>query len=434
MSKIKAGFARVCITPPLGTAMSGYFSPRYASAIHDDLYATAVAFDDGEKKAVVVAMDVAGMKNIWWRNDCLKMTAEFCGIPEEAVILNCSHTHTGPIIGPDDSSGADSNHAYDEILMQKVRDAAYMALADVRPAEFSAARTQVKDIAFIRLFRMKDGSVQTNPGLCNPNIAHPLGEPNETATLLKIEREGADNIFLVHFGVHADVIGGDVISADFPGFMRETVENALPGTKVMFLQGAEGDVNHNNVNLSERRKGFAYSRQMGRTLAAGVLRMCDAAAPIRADKISCGVRTVQIPTNPENDKLDIAREVVAMSRAGRKSELQERGITMRISEALRIIRLENGPDEYCFHLSAISIGDFVFAGLPGEPFVEIGRRIETDSPFPYTAVLALTDGAEIYFPTGNIYDEGGYEAKSSPIRKGADEILVRGMGELLREI
>ena len=48
MSNIKSGVSRVCITPPLGTAMSGYFSPRYAKGINDDLYATAVAFDDGE--------------------------------------------------------------------------------------------------------------------------------------------------------------------------------------------------------------------------------------------------------------------------------------------------------------------------------------------------------------------------------------------------
>nr|MBQ4319525.1 hypothetical protein [Clostridia bacterium] len=118
MSKVKAGFARVCVTPPLGTPMSGYFSPRYASGVHDDLYATAVAFDNGEQKAVIIGIDIAGMKNQWWRDGCIKMTAEFCGIPESAVILNCSHTHTGPITGFDMSSGVDSNHAYDEYLMQ----------------------------------------------------------------------------------------------------------------------------------------------------------------------------------------------------------------------------------------------------------------------------------------------------------------------------
>ena len=62
MSKVRAGFARVCITPPLGTAMSGYFTPRYASGVHDELYASAAAFDDGERRAVIVSEVLAKPK------------------------------------------------------------------------------------------------------------------------------------------------------------------------------------------------------------------------------------------------------------------------------------------------------------------------------------------------------------------------------------
>jgi hypothetical protein len=42
-SKIKAGFAKVDITPPLGVAMQGYFSKREASGILDPLYASGLA-------------------------------------------------------------------------------------------------------------------------------------------------------------------------------------------------------------------------------------------------------------------------------------------------------------------------------------------------------------------------------------------------------
>ena len=281
---------------------------------------------------------------------------------------------------------------------------------------------------------MKDGSVRTNPGPCNPDVAHPLGEPNETMTLIKIEREDADDIFMVNFWVHADVIGGDILSADFPGVMRDIVERAIPGTKCIFLQGAEGDVNHIDPNNPTRLKGFAHSAHMGRVLAASVIEVYDKAKEIEVDTITTGTRNVLVATNPENDKLDIAKEVVRLGRAGRNGELRENGITMSISEALRIVKLENGPDNYEFHLTAVSIGDIVFAGLPGEPFVEIGKRIIADSPFETTIILALTDGGEIYFPTGDIYEEGGYEAKSSPIKKGADNLIVENMTVLLNEI
>lgn len=80
--------------------------------------------------------------------------------------------------------------------MVKVRDAAYLALQNMAPAKFYAASGDCKDIAFVRLFRMKDGSVRTNPGIGNPDIVAPISEPYEELTLLKIEREDEKDILL----------------------------------------------------------------------------------------------------------------------------------------------------------------------------------------------------------------------------------------------
>ena len=81
------------------------------------------------------------------------------------------------------------------------------------------ARTEAKNISFVRRYRMRDGSVATNPGVNNPNIDHVLGTPNETVKLLKLFREGADDIFIVSFGTHPDSVGGEYISADYMGFV-----------------------------------------------------------------------------------------------------------------------------------------------------------------------------------------------------------------------
>lgn len=53
---MNVGFARVDITPMLGSAITGYYEPRYADGILDPLLATAIAFDDGEKRAVLFRM------------------------------------------------------------------------------------------------------------------------------------------------------------------------------------------------------------------------------------------------------------------------------------------------------------------------------------------------------------------------------------------
>ena len=61
---LKAGFGRIDITPPLGVSVQGYYEKRLADGILDPLYATAVAFDDGEHRAVVMSVDVIGFHQI----------------------------------------------------------------------------------------------------------------------------------------------------------------------------------------------------------------------------------------------------------------------------------------------------------------------------------------------------------------------------------
>ena len=61
---LKAGFGRIDITPPFGVSVQGYFEKRLADGILDPLLATAVAFDDGERRAVVISVDVIGFNQL----------------------------------------------------------------------------------------------------------------------------------------------------------------------------------------------------------------------------------------------------------------------------------------------------------------------------------------------------------------------------------
>ncbi len=430
---ISVGFARKCITPPLGTAISGYFEPRHAKGVHDELYVSATAFDDGEKRAVLLACDLCGMKNQYLLDGYKKMISEFCNIPAEAVIVTCSHTHTGPVIGDDEFSGEKSNPVYDEYLGLLLRDAAAMAFADATPARFYTAEGKCHDVAFVRIYRMADGSVRTNPPLGSPDILNPIAEADETVYVLKITREGKEDILMVNFGVHADTIGGEIISADHMGFMRETLENSLPNTKAMFLQGAEGDINTRNVHITKVLRGIEYSRSIGRSIADAVLSTLGDAEEIEVSDVSYAAMRISIPTNRENHRIPLAEKVLALHRAERDNEIDALcgNDPMNPPEAIRILQLADGPDAFDFTLSAIKLGSIAIAGLPGEPFCEIGKRIRNASPFDKTFVCVLTDGGETYFPTGAVYDERCYESTSTPIKKGADDILVDGMTNLL---
>ncbi len=445
MSNIQTGFSRLCITPPLGAPISGYYEARFTKGVLDDLYVTAVAFDDGRHKSVILAADIIMLS----QKQCTayrQIIADFCNLPLEAIFINCSHTHTGPMIGKDFASDLCSSSVYDEYLGLQMRDAAAYALQDLHHSAFYTATGKAKGISFIRRYRMKDGTVQTNPGVKNSNIDHALGTPNETVKLLKVTRDGADDIFIVNFGTHPDVIGGEYISADYPGFVRSTLENALPGTKCMFLLAPQGDVNHINtapvhdtgmeITFDGCPRGYIHCKHMGRVIAGTVLQICDAADNFVPDCIEYLNKTVKIPSNQENHRLEEARKIVDLHESGQDALLpfEAMELTTVVAEATRIVKLENGPDDFEFSLSGVRLGDIAFAGIPGEPFTQIGNRICEASPFDTTFLCCLTNGGDSYFPTSTAYDEGGYESRTSSLKKGSDNIIVDETVALLNEL
>ena len=444
---MKTGFSKICINPPYGAPITGYYEERFTKGMLDDLFVRAVAFDDGDKKAVVVAIDVLELPQEFF--DVLKdAISNATGIDKDGIFINCSHTHTGPLVGKDFASELRSSAEYDAFLVTSVRDSAIYAVNDLCETKIEMGEGQAKNISFIRRYRMKDGSVATNPGVNNPNIDHALGTPNETVKLIKLVREGADDIFMVNFGTHPDSIGGEYISADYMGFVCDILEKAVPGTKCIFLLGAQGDVNHVNphptkgesaisvIDFDSVPRSLKHSEHMGRIIAGAVLSICSITEEVKADKISYASKLVTLPSHQENDRLDEARKIHEYYESGRSAELpyKEMELTTAVAEAERILRLENGPDSYPFLLSAIKVGEIVFAGIGGEPFTEIGNRICGGSPFKKTILCCLTNNAGGYVPTTQAYSEGGYEAKSSALKPGGDDIVVNGMIELLNEI
>lgn len=55
---LKAGFARMDITPSLGVSLKGYYRERICDGILDPLEINAVAFEEDGKKAVLLTADI----------------------------------------------------------------------------------------------------------------------------------------------------------------------------------------------------------------------------------------------------------------------------------------------------------------------------------------------------------------------------------------
>ena len=431
MSELKAGFARVDITPPLGTTLAGYPQTRYADGVRDPLTATAVVFDDGEKRAVVMSIDHLGLNMA--RTEVMRpIIAEAAGTVADGIHICCTHTHLAPLTYPG------HNDDYVQFLTRRMCDAAVMAVKDLAPATMLYTRAKVEDVAFIRRFRMKDGSCKTNPGFQNPDVDHPLGMPDEEASLLIIKREGAPEIGIVNFQVHPDTIGGETISADFPYFVRSTYEELVENSRCMYINGAQGDTNHIDVRLGrgQCRGGYKRTRYMGRKIALSVIANYDLALPLEGTKVNFGQKYVYVKYNKGNpEQISEAQEVMRRFKEGGIDAVGPASMGMLrtsiYAQSNRIVSLMNEPDERQIVLSAVRVGDVAFAGFPGEPFTDMGRGVKKSSKFTLTIPSCCTNGYEAYYPTQDAYEEGSYEGMTARFVRGTAEQLTEESAELI---
>lgn len=457
MNCLKVGFGRVNITPMLGIPMEGYFTPRFAESILDDLELNVLALEAGEARVLLVSIE-----NCEIYGDVLdtyrRHVSDVTGVPEDAIFIASTHTHTGPCLI---SEAAAANYTmfgeplnlaqqeligeYRQFVYRRIADAAIAAIADLKPAKMGTAVGHAPDVAFVRLFRMKDGTARTNPGKGNPDILCPIGDVDDRVNVLRFHREGAEDLVLVNFGNHPDTIGGCGISADWPGFLRRSFEKAVDGTRCIFFNGAQGDVNHLDLSDTNDLNGrlraefgpTGFAQYIGRVVAGAVMQVYDRVTYRDVDDIRYCQKIINAPSNmPRPEEMDNARKIVALHEAGRDDLIPEKGmeVTTAVSEALRMVRLEHGPESFPLLLSAVSVGNVALFGIPGEPFTGIGRAMKETEGWDLVLPCGLVNAYWDYFPTMEAYEAGGYEARSSSYKAGVAELIVAEGKKLLAQL
>ena len=415
--------------------MRGYFQQRLADGVLDELEINVLALACGENKVLLMTLDAGAIEtpdvNIFIEN-----VAEETGLPKEAIIIHAIHTHTAGSISF--KSTNETVLHYTEFLRRRFRAAAKFALEDLKPAKMGWAIGHAPNVAFVRRFRMKDGSVRTNPGVNNPDILHPIGDVDERVNVLRFDREGGETIVLGNMGNHPDCIGGLKFSADWPGFFRRTLEKTLDNVKAIFFNGCEGDLNHVNVHPVggqfnhlhmdfDGPRGYGYSRHVGNVMAAAAMQVYEIVTYVDVDSIKFARKTIELPSNmPTPEEMPLARKYYELHKEGKDDEIPFQGmeLTTVIADSNRKVRLENGPESFKLTMSAAAIGNVALIGYPAEPFNAVGVGVKEAEGWDMVMPTCMTNGREGYFPTKDAYDEGGYEARTSNYKAGAAEMLI----------
>lgn len=426
---MKIGFAESEITPPLGVHLAGYFTIRKATDILDNLYARAAVIESNGKKLALVSCDIIGIGEIYIEKikDVIVRSTD---IEKDAILIHATHTHTGPR-AVDKSLSIETDEEYVNYMTKKVASTVIMALEHMKEAVYGTGQGYEDRVAFVRRFKMKDGSYKTNPGVGNPNIVEPAGEIDPRIDLVDFKyTDGSGNLLFVSYSLHADMVGGTKISADYPGAIRRKVERAIPGCTVMYFTAAQGDINHIDVNPKKKNlKGYPYMTKVGNILGGEVIKEYENITYHSDFELGALVKRVTVPLR-QYDKEDYK---VALETISSHIDQTESKTGMHIKKAMQVRDCyEKGAQE--LDVTVFRIGYTGIVGFPGEPFIRYKTSTVKKSPALNTLVLCLTNGSNGYLPIVEAFAQGGYESDSSRFSPELESLLVNAGLEGLHEL
>lgn len=399
---LKAGICETNITPPLGVWLAGYAGRSSGCiGVHDELHARALVLDDGISLACIVSLDLIALDF-----DLVERIRDginrIVGIPYERILLNCSHTHSGPGTRTFRAMG-ERDELYCNVMARKVVGAVQQAADMLEPTSLRWGRAPVQ-IGINRRERHQDQTVIGQ---------NPRGPVQPYVDVLRIDREDQTPLaVLLAYATHPVVLGGQNlwVSADYPGSACDLLKQVALGTP-MFLQGCAGNINPIHTGAT-----FAHVRKLGEILGAAVVVAAHLSEPVSGVPISGTLRTVSLPylfPSLEEAEQHLHQAEDDLQRA--EAEGAPLGIMMwrrdmvRWAQDLLLTVEKDEPKEMPFEIQLLRLGDVHLLAFPAEMFVQYALDIERQSPYKPTITLGYSNGCWGYIPTAADYAIGGYE-------------------------
>jgi hypothetical protein len=461
-SRFLAGIGRCDITPPVGIAHGNWSAQVHerAEGIDLPLYCTALAASDGEEEVIVAEWELLYPPQGEWLRQIRERVTALTGVPASHIRISSTHTHSGPSLKrPWFEGGSEMIEPYIASLTDRLASACWTAHRSLRPARVAGG----KGYCAVNCNRRRPAE----PG--RPILApNPAGYSDHEVGVIRIDqRDGGPLAVLVNFAAHPTILAWNnrLLSPDYPGTVRRTVESIVGGT-CLFLQGAAGNQNtvcdYSCRVEDTRRIGKAVGLEASRVAESietqpstleitgyvesswtmGVAERIPAAqaeVQVRciSRRIALPVWRREPPTSTEiAHLLELERNLAQLrARGAPEAQIREANrLARRATLDLRIAEQRSQGAELELEFQAIRMGPVALIGIPVEPFAEIGAAVKQASPFATTFYSGYTNGVHNYLPTRSAYDEGGYEVWMTPFSPDAAEITVTRSLELLHEI
>lgn len=388
-SNLRAGAAKVDITPRDVVGLTVVGHRRQVTGVRDPLRAGVIILDDGETKAAIVTLDTIGAWEEMVKSARERIERE-AGVPAANIMIAASHNHSGP--------GYAENPKWAAELIDKLAAAAKEAAGRMRTVTIGYGEDR---IGFgINRRKEIDGRtvVRLNPeGPNDPRVKVLRFDDGQSLAPLAVMMHAVCHPCFFTWGDKGSPPypkGYPKMSADFPGEAQSFVEMVYGRqTHSLFLQGCAGDIRPNLPGYPYRCADEADIQWAGRDLGAAVVRSLS---------------------------LNVTRE-----------QLRRRPTYYQIRTAHSVIELPGKEQPVRAELQAMKVGPYLFLTMPGEPMVEYGFKLESaiaDRAVPL--IVGYANGNIGYIATAAAYATGGYEPNTSKLAPEAEPIILRELGRL----
>jgi neutral ceramidase len=418
---LKAGFAEVDITPPVGTHKIGWIVDIVIEKIADPLSARVGVVDSGDETIAFIQLDTLCIR--WTQTaDIRRRLQDRYGFPGANIMVAATHNHAGPAVAH--CGDVRRDNGYIETMVGKIVDCFGQALDNMRETQIGHASVPEWNISHNRRLVMRDGTASTHGPFRYPEALYVEGPIDpEVAVLAARGRDGGLLGAIVNFACHPADHGGDTIaSGGFPAALaREMKNRGCPVT--LFLNGASG-----NICSGNPYRGIDLSLdEMGRALADDTSKALETMAFEGELKLGARSRTIQLPYR------EVSPEEIAGTVRGAQRFVDPAAYDRGMPALLKHIEeRKSQPAE----VQVLALGDHFFAAVPAEYFVQLGFRIKEAAHPRHALVVSCANGMVGYVPHKEAFLRGGYETtftRGANLTPEAGDMLAETAMALIRE-
>ena len=400
---MRAGYGEQDITPAIGAPLNG-FAARLSPSTGVDLplKARALWLESGGERAILITLDLLGISDATAESWTARIGAEL-GLPAQAVILHCSHTHAGPMSVPLRGVGP-ADEEYLKTVGQAVIRAAAQAVAAAEPVQLRWGHEPV---------RIGMNRRQHVPGRGVVLGRNPGGPCDDRVRVLQLIGDHL-SLCLFNHACHPYCVGPDhtVISPDFCGHAVAALERS--GHQGMYLNGCAAD-----IAPLRAFEGAVAADEEGHRLAQAALAAVHGAEPVARDPhLSVRSRRLSLAYQRVPPIESLARLIDDSDRTVRDEDRSNPTVRRRIHQAWKewLNALAAAPKPLRpleTRVTTLRLGPVSIAALPGEIFYETGRDLAPRFDGQHAIVAGYCHGFIGYVPPAHAHPEGGYEVEEA---------------------